>query len=134
MPSASIAVWNTWVGCALALPTMCSPMRSTDGQPAIGIAMFVEPWPEGPPEFVKTTIVLSSIVPPPSGVSTSFCTSLAKKLACHDVMPFHTAMRFGMSPLFVRYVDVWDAMDALADVLATDAWDKPEFKKRAAVT
>jgi kynureninase len=44
------------------------------------------------------------------------------------------AMRFGMSPLFVRYVDVWDAMDALADVLATDAWDKPEFKKRAAVT
>lgn len=44
------------------------------------------------------------------------------------------AMRFGVSPLFVRYVDVWDAMDALADVLASGAWDTPEFKKRAAVT
>jgi kynureninase len=43
-------------------------------------------------------------------------------------------MRFGVSPLFVRYVDVWDAMDALERVLETRAWDKPEFKKRAAVT
>ena len=44
------------------------------------------------------------------------------------------AMRFGASPLIVRHVDVWDAMDQLADVLATCAWDKPEFRRRAAVT
>ena len=44
------------------------------------------------------------------------------------------AMRFGVSPLIVRHVDVWDAMDQLADVLATRAWDKPEFRRRAAVT
>jgi kynureninase len=44
------------------------------------------------------------------------------------------AMRFGVSPLFLRYVDVWDAMDALERVLETRAWDKPEFKMRAAVT
>ncbi len=44
------------------------------------------------------------------------------------------AMRFGVSPLFVRYADVWDAMDALADILARAAWDKPEFKRRATVT
>jgi kynureninase len=44
------------------------------------------------------------------------------------------AMRFGVSPLFVRYVDVWDAMDVLEHVLASGAWDRPEFKKRAAVT
>jgi len=44
------------------------------------------------------------------------------------------AMRFGVSPLFVRYVDVWDAMDKLADVLKSGAWDRPEFKARAAVT
>lgn len=44
------------------------------------------------------------------------------------------AMRFGVSPLFLRFVDVWDAMDQLADVLATRAWDKPEFKRRSAVT
>ncbi len=44
------------------------------------------------------------------------------------------AMRFGVSPLFLRFVDVWDGMDRLADVLATRAWDTPEFKRRAAVT
>ena len=44
------------------------------------------------------------------------------------------AMRFGFSPLFVRYVDVWDAMTALGDVLKTRAWDQPAFLRRAAVT
>ena len=44
------------------------------------------------------------------------------------------AMRFGVAPLYIRFVDVWDAMDALADVLATRAWDRPEFHARAAVT
>lgn len=44
------------------------------------------------------------------------------------------AIRFGVSPLFLRFVDVWDGMDQLADVLATRAWDTPEFKRRAAVT
>lgn len=44
------------------------------------------------------------------------------------------AIRFGVAPLYVRFVDVWDAMDALADVLATRAWDRPEFLTRAAVT
>ena len=44
------------------------------------------------------------------------------------------AMRFGVAPLYVRFVDVWDAMDALADILATRAWDRPEFHARAAVT
>jgi kynureninase len=44
------------------------------------------------------------------------------------------AMRFGVAPMYVRHVDVWDAMDALADVLATRAWDRPDFHARAAVT
>ena len=44
------------------------------------------------------------------------------------------AMRFGFSPLFVRYVDVWDAMTVLGDVLKTRAWDQPSFLRRAAVT
>ncbi|HVY88579.1 MAG TPA: aminotransferase class V-fold PLP-dependent enzyme [Hyphomonadaceae bacterium] len=44
------------------------------------------------------------------------------------------AMRFGFSPLYVRFTDVWDAMDQLADVLQTQAWDRAEFKRRAAVT
>jgi len=43
-------------------------------------------------------------------------------------------LRFGFAPLYVRYVDVFDAAAALIDVLATRAWDRPEFKRRAAVT
>ncbi|HJS31116.1 MAG TPA: kynureninase [Alphaproteobacteria bacterium] len=43
-------------------------------------------------------------------------------------------LRFGFAPLYVRHVDIWDAVAALKDVLATRAWDRPEFKLRAAVT
>jgi kynureninase len=44
------------------------------------------------------------------------------------------AMRFGVAPLYVRFVDVWDAMDQLADILETRAWDRPEFHARSKVT
>jgi kynureninase len=43
-------------------------------------------------------------------------------------------LRFGFAPLYTRYVDVWDAVAALIDVLRSRAWDRPEFKRRAAVT
>ena len=42
--------------------------------------------------------------------------------------------RFGFSPLFLSYAQVWDAADALAEVLASRAWDQPRFHRRAAVT
>lgn len=44
------------------------------------------------------------------------------------------AMRFGFGPLYTRFIDVWDAMTALEEILATRAWDRPEFKVKAAVT
>lgn len=44
------------------------------------------------------------------------------------------AMRFGLAPLYISHADVWDAMDRLADILATRAWDRPEFQTRAKVT
>lgn len=43
-------------------------------------------------------------------------------------------LRFGFAPLYVRFVDVWDAAEALRDILATRAWDRPEFKQRKTVT
>ena len=43
-------------------------------------------------------------------------------------------LRFGFAPLYVGHRDVWDAVEALRDVLATAAWDRPEFHRRAAVT
>jgi kynureninase len=43
-------------------------------------------------------------------------------------------LRFGFAPLYLRYVDLWDAVAALREVLATRAWDRPEYHRRAAVT
>jgi kynureninase len=43
-------------------------------------------------------------------------------------------LRFGLTPLYLRFVDVYDAAEALADVLATRAWDDDRFRVRAAVT
>lgn len=43
-------------------------------------------------------------------------------------------LRFGFAPLYTRFVDAWDAAEALADILQTRAWDQPEFHRRTLVT
>lgn len=43
-------------------------------------------------------------------------------------------LRFGFTPLYTRHVDVVDAISILVDVLACEAWRKPEFMQRGAVT
>jgi kynureninase len=43
-------------------------------------------------------------------------------------------IRFGLTPLYLRYVDVFDAVAILADILRQRHWDRPEFKRRAKVT
>jgi kynureninase len=43
-------------------------------------------------------------------------------------------LRFGFTPLYTRFVDVWDAVEILSDILATRSWDAPRFHQRAAVT
>ena len=43
-------------------------------------------------------------------------------------------VRFGVSPLYVRFVDVWDAMDALEDIVSSRSWDQPQFHVRSTVT
>lgn len=42
--------------------------------------------------------------------------------------------RFGFAPLYVRYVDVWDAVERLRDVMHTGAHLDERFAERAAVT
>ena len=43
-------------------------------------------------------------------------------------------LRFGFAPLYLRFADIWLAVDALRDVLQTRAWDQAAFRARAAVT
>jgi len=43
-------------------------------------------------------------------------------------------MRFGFTPLYTRFTDVWDAVEALTRILDTRRWDQPQFRNRKAVT
>jgi kynureninase len=43
-------------------------------------------------------------------------------------------LRFGITPLYLGYADVWDAVEILKDILDSGSWDKPEFHRRHAVT
>ncbi|MBQ0936941.1 kynureninase [Ideonella paludis] len=43
-------------------------------------------------------------------------------------------LRFGFTPLYVRFVDVYDAVTALATVLDSGEWREARFNQKAAVT
>ncbi|MEM1065420.1 MAG: kynureninase [Pseudomonadota bacterium] len=43
-------------------------------------------------------------------------------------------LRFGMTPLYIGAAEIDRAVDILSEVLGARAWDKPEYKIRAAVT
>jgi kynureninase len=43
-------------------------------------------------------------------------------------------LRFGFTPLYLRYVDLWDAVDVLAEIMTDAAWDTPEYRRHATVT
>ena len=43
-------------------------------------------------------------------------------------------MRFGFTPLYTRFEDVWQAAEILSDILSSRAWDDPRFIERKKVT
>ena len=43
-------------------------------------------------------------------------------------------IRFGITPLYTRFVDIWDAAGILTRILGEKLWDDPRFKARKAVT
>ena len=48
------------------------------------------------------------------------------------VMP--DILRFGFTPLYIGFEDVWNAVEHLRQVLETGEWQKPEFNQKNAVT
>ena len=42
-------------------------------------------------------------------------------------------MRFGITPLYLRHIDVWKAARAIGKVMTLREWDKPEFRQKAKV-
>ena len=43
-------------------------------------------------------------------------------------------LRFGITPLYLRHAELWDAVEALRDILTAGAWRDPRFAVRRAVT
>jgi kynureninase len=63
--------------------------------------------------------------------------AIVQALIARDVVGDFRApdiLRFGFAPLYVRHVDVFDAVAVLKDVMQSGAWDHPELRKVKAVT
>jgi kynureninase len=43
-------------------------------------------------------------------------------------------LRFGITPLYLRFVDLWDAVAVLREVLESGVWQQERFRVRHAVT
>jgi kynureninase len=43
-------------------------------------------------------------------------------------------LRFGLTPLYVGYADVWHAVRNLKEVMTTQEWQQSRFSKKQAVT
>jgi kynureninase len=43
-------------------------------------------------------------------------------------------LRFGFTPLYIRFEDIWHAVEQLRDVLHTGAWRAPQWRQKNAVT
>ncbi|MDO5743262.1 MAG: kynureninase [Micrococcaceae bacterium] len=43
-------------------------------------------------------------------------------------------LRFGLTPLYLSFTDIWDAVEILREILETQGWDVPAYRTRHAVT
>ena len=43
-------------------------------------------------------------------------------------------LRFGFTPLYTSFADVWNAVEQLGEVLAGGEWQQPRFNQKQAVT
>ena len=61
------------------------------------------------------------------------CRALGARGVVCDFRP-PDIVRFGITPLYLRFVDVFDAVARLAEVLDRREWDQAQFRERLAVT
>ena len=62
---------------------------------------------------------------------------VVQAMAAHGILADFRApdtVRLGLSPLFLSFTEVWDAMSEIRNILDTRSWDRPEFHARAKVT
>ncbi len=57
---------------------------------------------------------------------------IAKNVICDFRAP--DVVRFGITPLYQKYQDVWDAVAILTEILATESWQKQPSSPTSAVT
>jgi kynureninase len=43
-------------------------------------------------------------------------------------------MRFGFAPLYLRFADVWDAVEIMVECIRDEVWREPRYRERLAVT
>ncbi len=43
-------------------------------------------------------------------------------------------MRFGFAPLYIKYVDIWDAVEHLEDIMSSNVWQKNIYNQAETVT
>lgn len=43
-------------------------------------------------------------------------------------------LRFGFAPLYVRFTDLWDAVETLREIMERSLWEQPQYQQRKAVT
>jgi kynureninase len=41
---------------------------------------------------------------------------------------------YGLTPLYIGFEDVWNAVEKLRQVLASEEWKQPQFNRQHAVT
>ncbi|MFN0115324.1 MAG: hypothetical protein ACKVPY_11675 [Paracoccaceae bacterium] len=79
------------------------------------------------PEGIATPASRSSHAALVEGAARSLCFSGRVGIAPE-------ILRFGFTPLYTTMDDVRNAIAVFSDILASGEWDKPEYRRRAAVT
>ena len=65
---------------------------------------------------------------------TSAGSGAASDFSAGDAAAQLDILRFGFTPLYLGFVDVWNAVEHLAQVLQSGEWQRPEFNRKHAVT